>query len=145
MSFSLDLDNFIKHVGRNADQVVRYVTLAVGNSLVLKSPVGNPSLWITKYPPKGYVGGRFRANWMFGVDSIDESTTEEIDPSGGTSLARADIIPDDAAGHIFYWSNSLPYAQRLEDGWSSQAPSGMVGLTVVEFQDYISRAMATIS
>jgi len=37
-------------------------------------------------------------------------------------------------GDIVYLANNLPYAQRLEDGWSQQAPEGMVKLTVQRFQ-----------
>ena len=30
--------------------------------------------------PQGYVGGRFRGNWMFSVGSPDTSTVDQVDP-----------------------------------------------------------------
>jgi len=35
---------------------------------------------------------------------------------------------------VIYLTNNLPYAQRLEEGYSQQAPAGMVALTIQEFQ-----------
>lgn len=35
----------------------------------------------------------------------------------------------------FYFANSLPYAFRLENGWSKQAPMGMVKVTTAEWRD----------
>ena len=44
------------------------------------------------------------------------------------------------AGGVTYLSNSLPYAVPLENGWSKQAPQGMVKLTAQEFPQYVSQA-----
>jgi hypothetical protein len=44
------------------------------------------------------------------------------------------------AGDIVFLVNNLPYGPRLERGWSKQAPSGMVGITVAEFQKAVSKA-----
>lgn len=87
---------------------------------------------------KGYVGGRFRANWQFGAGSADTTTTEDTDASGAATLARLKGAIDGAAiGGMWIVSNSLPYAKRLEYGWSKQAPGGMVRLTVQELPDAI--------
>ncbi|MDB5995262.1 MAG: hypothetical protein JWP42_2398 [Pseudomonas sp.] len=89
---------------------------------------------------KGYVGGRFRGNWMFNIGSPDSSTTEEVDPSGGKSMARIrDGAIEFKAGDICYITNSLPYAIALEFGHSSQArnPDGMVRITVARFQQIV--------
>ena len=37
-------------------------------------------------------------------------------------------------------TNSLPYAIRVENGYSTQAPAGMVKVTVVQFQNFIAKA-----
>jgi hypothetical protein len=49
-------------------------------------------------------------------------------------------IPGQAAGLVFYLTNNVPYAQRIEDGWSRQAPNGLVALTAVEFQQIVDEA-----
>ena len=62
--------------------------------------------------------------------------TELANPQG-TLIPQ---IPAKAAGTVHVWINNLPYAQRLEDGWSKQAPSGMVGLAVREFRSIVESA-----
>lgn len=96
--------------------------------------------------PKGYVGGRFRGNWQLGVDSAPMGELDRIDPTGVETLAEnMDRVPPAAAGHIYHLVNNLPYAQRLEDGYSKQAPAGMVGLTVVEWGGIVRAAAEEVN
>jgi hypothetical protein len=62
MTFSSDVKRFSNNTKKRLDQQVRAITLDLYSSIILTSPVGNPTLWKSK-PPKGYTGGRFRANW----------------------------------------------------------------------------------
>lgn len=151
-SFVVQLAEFARKAGANADLVVRKTVLDIGTRIVERSPVGDPTLW--KHPaPKGYVGGRFRANWQYGSynysaqGSIPSGDLPDIDPTGGVSLARieAGLQLEGAAGMIHVILNNLPYAQALEDGWSSQAPQGMVGLTAIEFQSIVRAAAQGVS
>lgn len=87
---------------------------------------------------KDYVGGRFRGNWMFSIGSPDNSTTDEVDPSGRKSTARiVDGAIEFKAGDTAYITNSLPYAIPLEFGHSNQSPNGMVRITVARFQQIV--------
>lgn len=143
-TFAVQLQEFVKKAGANADLVVKKVVTDIGRSLVFKSPVGDPSYWINP-APKGYVGGRFRANWQYGLNQANDTTTPGIDPNGTATVGRlAAEVVDKASGNIHYITNSLPYAERLEIGWSRHAPNGMVGLTVVEWRDYIAKAVAQL-
>lgn len=139
MTFSLDLEAFDKKTFQRANMLVRDVVIAVDASLVEKSPVGNPDLWAESSlpPPKGYVGGRFRANWQLGVNINPDG--ELYTPIVGPFPDKNPIdVPDQAATNIFYLVNNLPYANRLEDGWSTkQAPFGMVSITVLEFKPIV--------
>lgn len=141
MSFSLDLKAFEQKTTAKANAVVRKIVIDVGTSLVMKSPVGDASYW-KEPPPKGYVGGRFRANWQYGLDETNSETTENTDKTGAATLsALQSKVNANAAGHIHYITNSLPYAQRLEDGWSRQCPpGGMIALTVQNFQPVVKAA-----
>jgi len=79
--------------------------------------------------------GRFRGNWQAAVGTIPSGTIEALDPSGNTVIAKVSGVTEGMnPGDVIYMSNNLPYAQRLEDGYSQQAPSGMVKLTVQRFQ-----------
>jgi len=143
----------------NTDKAVRKVLIDLGASLVSKSPVGDRKLWLSlgaayaiggkhkqikgSKGPAGYVGGRFKGNWQHGFGSKPSGELPDIDPSGSASMARIEggIASSPAAG-IHYLANNLPYAQRLEDGWSTQAPAGMIGLTMLEFPGIVKRSQA---
>jgi hypothetical protein len=141
VTFALDLDKFAKKTSAKADLVVRKIVLDVGTALVMKSPVGDASYW-TSPPPPGYVGGRFRANWQYGDNEIPNGQLSAIDVNGGATIgAINNSLKPNATGKLHYLVNNLPYAQRLEDGWSRQCPpNGMVGLTVKEFRPIVSAA-----
>ena len=79
--------------------------------------------------------GRFRGNWQTAIGSVPSGTIEATDPSGNIVIAKvAGVVAAMEPGDVVYMANNLPYAQRLEDGWSQQAPAGMVRLTVQRFQ-----------
>lgn len=89
---------------------------------------------------KGYVGGRFRANWQFSYGSVNTTTTEATDAGGQATLARIEAeVSTVKAGGICYVTNSLPYAHRLENGWSKQAPIGMTRVTFAELPTQLQR------
>lgn len=146
MSFGLDLSRFATKTSAKANAIVRKIVIDVGTALVMKSPVGDADYWIMPAPP-GYVGGRFRANWQYGLSAFDASTTEGIDASGtGTIGTIVGKIPADAGGKIHYITNSLPYSKRLEEGWSKrQAPHGMVAITVLEFKPIVDAAARALN
>lgn len=143
MSFALDLKAFADKTSARTQQIVRKIVIDVGTAMVMKSPVGDPLGW--KNPsaaPAGYVGGRFRANWQYGYNTIDRATTTKVDASGQTSISAivGGVSGKDAAA-VHYITNSLPYAQRIEEGHSQrQAPQGVVRLTVMEFQPIVEAA-----
>lgn len=143
--FTVTLKRFAEKAKSRRDQVVRKVVLEMGSSLVFRSPVGDAKYWQSPAPP-GYVGGRFRANWQLGINAIDYTTSEAIDPGGSATVGNLFAkIADEAPNQVFYLTNSLPYAQRIEDGWSyRQAPQGVVGLTVLQFRNFISQAVAEV-
>lgn len=147
-SFEQQLRDIAARTMFKIDAGIGEIVLGVGASLVERSPVGDPALWASK-PPKGYEGGKFKANWQGGIDAINYLTTEDIDPSGETSIASiASCVPDTgAAGHVFYITNSLPYAQVLEDGSQSKQvpPGGMVGLTVIDYKNITIAAISKVN
>ncbi len=144
MSFTSDIEKFVKKTGANADKVVRNVVLDIGKSLVMKTPVGDPKYWKSK-PPKGYAGGHARGNWQHSVGNRVIEEIDCIDKSGQKSIDRIEqSIPQSAAGLVHYVQNSVPYIKRLEEGHSRQAPHGMVALTEIEFKDYMSKALAAL-
>lgn len=87
--------------------------------------------------PEGYVGGRFRGNWQVSFNTQPTGELDRVDPGGKATVAAgaAVVATFNAAQHQTIWLvNNLPYAGPLEHGHSTQAPAGMVGITVTEFQ-----------
>lgn len=160
MSFALDLKKFAEKAEANAEQVVRSVTLNVASKVVMSSPVGNPDYWLSLQPytdlktkkivtqreaPAGYVGGRFRANWQFSEGGPASGEIDAVDPDGTKTIARLqEQILRSKVGGVTYVANNLPYALRLEYGWSKQAPSGMVRTTLAEFDSYVRKAVGEL-
>jgi len=145
MTFALDLQKFAEKAGAMADQVVGEIVVGVARELDMRSPVGDATYW-TRPAPKGYIGGRFRANWQLGIGQKVNGTVEANDLNGTIALpAIMAAVPEEAAGNVYYLSNNLPYAQRIEDGWSRQAPAGLVGLTAVKFQEIVNEAAAKVA
>ena len=141
MSFSFDLSSFTKKAGANADLVVKRVVAGMAESVIEMSPVGDGVYWKSP-PPKGYVGGRFRGNWDYGFNAAPKQQFDVVDKTGAMSMGRVlmGLSAAPTAG-IHYIANNLPYAERLENGWSRQAPVGMVGVTVLKFQGLVRGAL----
>lgn len=138
-SFALDLSAFTAKAPKKVKQVVDKVTIDLLTKIVLRTPVGNPTLW-KRPPPKGYVGGRLRGNWNTGIGSINTTFhPRSKDGRGPKFRALAALSARDPSMDI-YLTNSLPYAYRVENGYSTQAPAGMVRVTVTEFQGFINKA-----
>lgn len=139
MSFSVDLTRFVNKTNNKLESTVKRIVAGVAESVIEMSPVGDASYWQSP-PPKGYIGGRFRGNWDYGFNSASGKQFDSIDPSGAASTGRVmgGLSGKTAVGNVHYITNSLPYAKALEDGWSRQAPQGMVGLTVLRFQQIVN-------
>lgn len=142
-SFSQQVAIFAQKAQKRADLVVRSVTKAVLTEIVTASPVGNPELWASGARPQpGYVGGQFRGNWQVSIGAPARGTIDNIDPEGSSTIAagRA-VIMSASMGDTLYITNNLPYARRIEYGWSSQAPAGVVRVTTARFRELLVGAV----
>lgn len=143
-TFALQIGEFAALAKENSQQVVRKVAGDVLAKTVLRTPVGNPSIWKSK-PPAGYVGGRLRANWVTTYGNPSFITRPGIDKTGDATILKGQAtIRRAPAGETIYILNSLPYAIPVEFGHSSQAPAGMVRLTVAEFQSFVDNAVRSV-
>lgn len=142
--FKLDLGEFLsKQVPEAHLALQKKIALDLLRKIVLRTPVGNPDLWKNKRAPKGYVGGRARAAWQVSLD-VEPGDAAPVklspDASGNSSITDGTvaILGLDKPYGVIWIFNNLPYIVRLENGWSRQAPSGMVQLSVQEMQSSIS-------
>ena len=131
-TFSLDISRFVEKAKGRVDLVVQKVTLDVFSSVIMMSPVDT---------------GRFRGNWIADIGAIPAGTVNNFDKSGSEAISRAAaIVARGKSGGVVYLVNNLPYAQRLEyDHWSRQAPSGMVRISITNYQNYVNNAVSSIN
>lgn len=109
MTFARDVRRSHARVRRRTQLAIQKITIEAANIVILKSPVDT---------------GRFRGNWNVTIGSIDYTTNDALDPSGDNFRRKAEFtISDFDVGQVLYISNNLPYARRLEFGYSDQAPS----------------------
>lgn len=129
----------IKDFSNIPEKVIRGTLIGMGSQIIKASPVADPSTW--KTPVKGYVGGRFRANWQFSIDA--PATGAGQGPDQNASNANAQLVASASkmvAGNTFYMTNNVPYAVALEYGWSKQAPQGIVRTTLSQYEHFIEQA-----
>lgn len=77
--------------------------------------------------------GRARANWVVSLGSPQLATTKNLDKGGTATISRGRAVTQNyvsASGQSIYICNNLPYIQRLNEGWSAQAPPGYVQAAV---------------
>lgn len=124
MSFALDVSKFVEKAKKNPEKVMRQVSIKLFSAIIKASPVDT---------------GRFRMNWMASGGTPATGTTDATDKSGNIATGNATSFVLKAADwREFTLTNNLPYAQRLEYGWSQQAPQGMVRTNVSRFQQLIN-------
>jgi hypothetical protein len=94
---------------------VKKVALAVNQAVILATPVDT---------------GRARGNWIARVDSPNrEKFDSKLDKTGSNTInenAKTIKTAPEKSALTVYISNNLPYIQRLNEGYSAQAPSGFV-------------------
>jgi len=95
--------------------------------------------------------GLFRGNWLLSNNTPDSriitgsgsvtpghgaadatATARAMAALGSTSLTNRRSLSG-VEGRSIYITNNLPYAQRLEGGWSKQAADGIVKPTLARF------------
>lgn len=139
MSFGSDLEQFEVKTVIKGREALQKISMDLFKSVILMSPVGNPDLW--KDPVRGYVGGRFKGNWQAGINSAPGGVLDGKDKTGWATTGKMIGTIDGKAseGDAVYLVNNLPYAQRLEEGWSTQAPGGMVALSIQKFDGLVRK------
>lgn len=102
---------FADVVEQDLSKRIRVIAMAMLNEIVLRSPVDT---------------GRFRGNSIVTVGAPVYTATESLDPSGGLTITRglAAMTGLEPYTQVFI-QNNLPYAAKLEDGYSKQAPAGI--------------------
>ena len=120
--FTLQLNKEIADTEEKIEDAISLIAMDSLRGVVMKSPVDT---------------GRFRGNWIVSKNAANTTSSQVTDKNGGQTITKGSGVIDtfdmNTDSRIII-QNNLPYANRLENGWSKQAPNGMVALTVVEMQ-----------
>ncbi len=73
--------------------------------------------------------GQFKGAWRLS-ESRDMEAPDTPDKEGPATVARGrDALAGLAPYGTIHLVNAMPYAGRIEHGWSAQAPRGVLGIT----------------
>lgn len=97
-----------EELNETVEKSMRSVVLSFMRNVTFASPVDT---------------GRFRANWVVGINSPDENQYPNRKAiSTALSKARQQTKKFEFTGsQVMYINNNLPYAARLNDGYSKQS------------------------
>jgi hypothetical protein len=136
-AFEKDIKKWTNKLEKNiVPKKIRGLGLQTLSMLMKKSPVDE---------------GVFRGNWNVGVNIKDRSTKVPKKKKGKKKKANRNVIDPvkfaEGEGRIgsvklgdtINISNALPYAMRLEFGYSAQRPDGMVRTTIMELRFWLKK------
>lgn len=130
MAFAAQVEAWANKARERITLAQRKIAMEVFTEVIMMSPVDT---------------GRFKGNWQCSIGSVPNGTLALDDQSGTATISAmtAEALQVEA-GQVIYLVNNLPYAQRLEYGWSKQAPNGMVRLTVQRWRPVVARVAREI-
>jgi len=117
-SFDVQLKKFAALIGAEVGKVRDKVGVEIYRGLIMDSPVDQ---------------GRFRASWNMHYVTPDT----EVKPEGEHGMPSVPVISSPFPFEALFITNSLPYAVRLNEGWSKQAPKNFVENNVQKAQQSI--------
>ncbi|WP_288061385.1 HK97 gp10 family phage protein [Rodentibacter caecimuris] len=127
-AFSADIGKFIRTVEQKADVVMRKTALELLTKVQAKTPVDS---------------GQLRASWTSAINALPTSYDGQVD------------VATVKFGDTWFLGTNKPYAPQLEyglypnppksksgktvNGFSKQAPQGMIRISVQETKDWLEK------
>ena len=120
MSWESDWKKIESKIDRTLDQGIRATLLEVSTAIIKGTPADT---------------GRARGNWQasIGRGATGEVSVDSVRSGEAKAIAEVNQKASVAVGDLYYLTNNLPYIERLEYGWSKQAPGGMVRKNMQNF------------
>ena len=137
MSFSLDIKKFAEKAIGDTEDIINGTCLDLSRRVILRTPVDS---------------GQARWNWQGSIGAPKVNELKGSDKGGAKRIGQLVNVTDKASGNVFFLTNNMPYINKLEfggypansptgktsGGYSTQAPSGMVRITIREFNQIVS-------
>jgi hypothetical protein len=125
MSFSDDMARIAKKTNASLENTIKTTAIELFSSVIRDTPVDE---------------GRAKGNWQATLGSMADGTVSTLDRSGSATISRMRAtVGGFDLGEVIWLTNNLPYARRLEYGWSKQAPAGMVRKNMARIQSLVAK------
>jgi len=130
----------IERIDEEIGEDIQRVAVAILSSVVVATPVGNPTLWQNPTSaPEGYVGGHARRNWQVSLGATIQGVRGVEGRGPGKNAAsqeslaagRAQIERVKPSTRRIVIQNNVPYIGLLNDGHSTQAPTSFIETAVM--------------
>ena len=108
--------DFAIQIKNDSEQHLKKISAEMLQGVIVRSPVDQ---------------GAFRGNHKVSVNNPDTTSDKNLKDTQAnkTLLSESEKLKQLKLGDMVYIQNNLPYALRLENGHSQQAPLGIYGLT----------------
>lgn len=114
MTWNNNPRNFTLQLLSEADDFTKKITGEMLQQVVVRSPVSTSA---------------YRSNHRVSIGSVD--TSSDVNDTSNDAITKGirTIQAGGGLGKVVHVSNSLPYATKLENGHSAQAPLGVYALS----------------
>ena len=141
--FDKSVDQYIDQLTKALKSSVTQVMYGTANAVVENTPVGDTDtyydLYLKRFDAEGWAieEGMLLANWGFHLNTYDSFFNKDIRDTEGDLVTKSiiEVMQEYKLGDSITASNSTPYATRIEQGQSAQAPLGTVKPTEVALQE----------
>jgi hypothetical protein len=121
MARTISVGDIGKYAEQQFEKLLRVAVLETDRRVKNESPVKS---------------GRFRVSWQVGENSASGGEKPEGSYTGIPPIDRIGY-QEEKLGNVYSVHNNLPYAERLANGWSKQAPSGWIQGIAKDIQGFV--------
>ncbi len=149
--FIADINKFVKKASINLDEARKQIIIELFERVIKRTP---------------HVTGKLRGNWLTAIGSIPSAKTETLDPTGNMAIksmkSKVNSLQKGSDLAVFMVNNQ-PYAYVIEhglypspvktkgsyvvksaNGYSKQAPAGMVRISLLELNQIVKEVVGRI-
>jgi len=132
MSWESDWKKIESKIDRTLDQGIRATILELSTAIIKDTPAKT---------------GRARGNWQASIGRGATGEVSVVNKRAGEAKAISNVNQKAsvAVGDLYYLTNNVPYIERLEYGWSKQAPGGMVRKNMQNFNRLLAKNIRAAS
>ena len=128
MARTIRVSDIGDYASQQMEKLLRVAVLETDSRLKQASPVDT---------------GRFRVSWQVGENAAPGGEKPAGTYTGTPQIDRIGYSQE-KLGNVYSVNNNLPYAERLAQGWSNQAPSGWVQGIAKDMQQFVTTNAARI-